>query len=136
MSGEGHEALQAPAAVVRREENQPKALGATPHAAARRFKHSGAARRLGFHARHPRVLPALCKLLAIPVLIFGPGLGIPATILAYGVMTRSSVLDAMTLRKWSAWVSSSCLFGSLPLPHRPPCPPHPHGGSALRSRRV
>ena len=43
----------------------------------------------------------------LPPQIFGPGLGVPATILAYGVRDLDAILDARTLRKWSAWVSRS-----------------------------
>lgn len=45
--------------------------------------------------------------MAIPVVIFGPGLGVPAAVLLYGEHTASSISQATTLRKWSSWVSAA-----------------------------
>lgn len=70
-----------------------------------RFKHSSAAQQLDLHRRHPRLIPAICRLISIPVLVFGPGIGVPAAILMFGVQSPESVRHAMTIRKWSAWVS-------------------------------
>ncbi|KAL4451729.1 hypothetical protein ABPG75_007391 [Micractinium tetrahymenae] len=74
------------------------------------FAHSGAAQRLALHRRHPRIIPAMCRLVSIPVLIFGPGIGVPAAVLMYGVKTVDSAHHAMTIRKWSAWGTLACLI--------------------------
>lgn len=73
------------------------------------FKNAAAAQQLGFHRRYPRVLPAVCRLMSIPVLVFGPGIGIPAAVLMYGVRTVESATHALQLRKWSAWGTLACL---------------------------
>ena len=69
-----------------------------------RFSNASAAQGIAFHRRHPRILPAACRLMSIPVVVFGPGIGVPAAILMYGVRTPSSMSQALRLRKWSAWV--------------------------------
>ncbi|KAI7838324.1 hypothetical protein COHA_007893 [Chlorella ohadii] len=74
------------------------------------FKNARAARRLPFHERHPRVIPAICRLMSPAVLIFGPLIGVPAAILMYGVRTPDSINTAMRLRKWSAWGTLACLI--------------------------
>ena len=38
------------------------------------------------------------------MVVFGPGIGVLAAILMYGVRTPSSMSQALRLRKWSAWV--------------------------------
>ncbi len=43
--------------------------------------------------------------MSIPVIIFGPIVGVIAAIEMYGIMSPSSIQLAMQLRKWSAWVS-------------------------------
>lgn len=43
-----------------------------------RFKNARAARRLAFHERHPRIIPAICRIMSPLVLIFGPLIGVPA----------------------------------------------------------
>lgn len=80
-------------------------LAARPLSCPCRFAHASAAQRLPLHRRCPRLLPAAGKLLAIPVVAFGPGLGVPAAVLLFGVRTRDSIATARTLRRWSAWVS-------------------------------
>ncbi|KAL4421146.1 hypothetical protein ABPG77_000781 [Micractinium sp. CCAP 211/92] len=73
------------------------------------FKHSSAAQQLDLHRRHPRLIPAICRLISIPVLVFGPGIGVPAAILMFGVQSPESVRHAMTIRRWSAWGTLACL---------------------------
>ncbi|GAB4816576.1 hypothetical protein N2152v2_003622 [Parachlorella kessleri] len=73
------------------------------------FQNSNAASRLTFHQQHPKVLPAISKLLSIPVLIFGPGIGVPAAILMYGVRTPEAIEHAQRIRKWSTWGTIACL---------------------------
>lgn len=53
--------------------------------------------------------------MALPVVAFGPGLGVPAAVLLFGVRTRDSIATARTLRKWSAWVSELVAASSGPL---------------------
>jgi hypothetical protein len=72
-----------------------------------RFRNTEATRRLPLHVARPGLLPAVMRLLSLPVLVFGPGLGVPATVLLYGVGTPSAIAHAQRLRRWSAWVGAS-----------------------------
>lgn len=69
-----------------------------------RFHNAEAAKRLPLHAARPSLLPTAMRLLSLPVLVFGPGLGVPATVLLYGVGLPSAIAHAQRLRRWSAWV--------------------------------
>lgn len=44
----------------------------------RRFRNAVAARSLGVHEQHLRLIPTICRLMSPLVLIFGPLIGVPA----------------------------------------------------------
>lgn len=69
-----------------------------------RFKNSSAAQQLKLVQSRPRMLPAVARLISLPVIIFGPGIGVPAAILMFGVNTPNAIKHANRIRRWSAWV--------------------------------